>query len=328
MSRRVIVAALAAVLALAPVTTATARPTAGLRVTGWILGSGTVAQVDRNAAGLTTLSVDGLHLHGRGVTRPSRQMRRLARRGHHDGLRSELLVSNYSDALGDFDPAELHRLLAHPARVAAVAREVATTAARGPWDGVNVDLEQVRRTDAAGLVSFVRRLQADLPIRRTVSIDISAATSPAAYRNRGYELTPLGRAADVIDLMTYDYSGPTWTGPGPIGPLPWQRKALSTLLRRVPARRVQLGVAGYGYTWPTHGTGRSVTDAGARGMVRKDGATARWDSGAGEWTATLSDGTVLWWSDARSYRLRERLARRAGVRGLAVWRVGSADRLR
>jgi len=286
-----------------------------------------VAQVDRNAGGLTTLSLDGLVLRGRGVTRPDQQMRRLARAAHRDGLTSELLVSNYSDRLGDFDPAALHRLLSEPARIASVARQVSAAVQAGPWDGANVDLERVRRGDAAGLVSFVRHLQADLPASRTVSIDIGAATSLAAYRDDGYALAPLGRAADVIDLMTYDDDGPAWSGPGPIGPLPWQRAALGALLRRVPAGRVQLGVAGYGYTWPAHGTGHDLTDAGARRLVRDDHATARWNRRAGEWTATLSDGTVLWWSDGRSYRLRERLAGAAGVRGLAVWRLGSADRL-
>jgi len=336
MSRRTLVAALATAVMVLPVASAAALPgarpaarPAGLHVTGWILGSGKVSQVDRNAGGLSTLSVDGVLLHGHaGITRPDAQMLRLARRAHRDGLRSELLVSNYSNARGDFDPVELHRLLSHPASIATAARRVATAAARGPWDGVNVDFELVRRADATGLASFVRHLQAAMPARLTVSVDVSAATSVAAYRARGYALTRLRHVADVIDVMTYDYSGPTWTGPGPIAPLSWQRKALAALLQRVPAGRVQLGVAGYGYTWPTHGTGRDVTDAGARGMVRRDGATARWDSGAGEWTATLSNGTVLWWSDARSYRLRTRLARSQGLRGVAVWRVGSADRLR
>lgn len=318
-------AALLAGLTLAP---AVGAPADGLEVTGWILGSGSVAQVDRNASGLSTLSVDGLQLHGRGTTGVDRRMRRLARRGHHDGLSTELLVSNYSNRLGDFDPAALHRLLSSPGRVRAVARAVARVVDAGPWDGANVDFEQVRRGDAAGLASFVRRLQADMPGRRTVSIDVSAGTSGAAYRDQGYALRALGRAADVVDLMAYDDHGPTWTGPGPIGPLPWQRRSLAALLHRVPARRVHLGVAGYGYTWPRQGTGRSLTDAGARRLVRRDGTTARWSARAGEWSATLSDGTVVWWSDRRSYRLRQRLARASGVRGLAVWRVGSADRLR
>ena len=62
--------------------------------------------------------------------------------------------------------------------------------------------------------------------------------------------------------------------------------------------------------------------------MAQDGTTAHWRPGPGEWTACLSDGTRLWWSDGRSYRKRVALAREYGVRGLAVWRLGSADTLR
>ena len=167
-----------------------------------------------------------------------------------------------------------------------------------------------------------------MPTPRTVSIDVSATTSVRSYRDRGYRLRGLADVVDVIDLMTYDQHGPGWSAPGPIGSLTWQRDALAALLTVVPERQVQLGVAGYGYSWPREGTGRSLTVAQARRLVRHDGAEARWRAGAGEWSARLSNGTVLWWSDGRSYERRVRLAQRTGVRGLAVWRLGSADTLR
>ncbi|MFT4085369.1 MAG: glycosyl hydrolase family 18 protein [Nocardioides sp.] len=309
--------------------TASARPR-GLDVTGWVLADAKNRLVDRNAAGLSTLSIDGLGLraHGNGVLAPADGAARLARRGHHHGLSVELLLSNYSNSLGDFDATALHRLLASAAHRRHVAARVAAYVRRGGYDGVNVDLELVRARDGGRLVAFVRRLQRALPAATTVSIDISASTSLRAYRRHGYRLGALGRAVDVVDLMTYDYSGPTWSGPGPIGPLPWQRKAMKTLLKRVPAAKAQLGFGGYGYTWPAHRTGRTVTDAGARRRVAHDGATAHWHPRIGEWSAKLSNGTRLWWSDKRSYRKRITLARDLGVRGLAVWRLGSADRLR
>lgn len=169
-------------------------------------------------------------------------------------------------------------------------------------------------------------LQDGMPAERTVSVDVSAATSLRGYRERGYRLAGLARAADVIDLMTYDLHGP-WSGPGPVGALRWQRRAATAALQVVPADRLQLGVAGYGYTWPRRGTGRSVTVAQARRLVARDGATPRWRAGVGEWTARLGDGTELWWSDGRSYERRVALARALGLRGLAVWRLGSADPL-
>ena len=49
--------------------------------------------------------------------------------------------------------------------------------------------------------------------------------------------------------------------------------------------------------------------------------------GPGEWTARLSDGTRMWWSDGRSYALRLEMATAAGLHGVALWRLGSADPL-
>ena len=94
--------------------------------------------------------------------------------------------------------------------------------------------------------------------------------------------------------MTYDLHGPTWSGPGAIGDLRWQRRSLDAALERVPAGKLDLGVAGYGYTWPEVGTGTSLTVRQARRMVEDDGVTPQWREDEGEWTATLGNGTVLW----------------------------------
>jgi spore germination protein YaaH len=328
-----IATALVGLALFAPVPQATAAPE-GLAVTGWALDSAAPALVRRNADGMSTLSVAGVSITARGadVSRPNAGALRLARTARDQGLTAELLVGNYSNRLGDFDPRAAHRLLSRQTRIDAVASRLASYVATGGWDGVNVDLERVRAADAAGLVSLVRAIQDAMPANRTVTIDVSASTSLVGYRDGGYDLAGLAGAADVIKLMTYDQHGPSWSGPGPVGGLPWQRKATTTILRVVPAEQVDLGVAGYGYTWPRRGThpqiqGSTVTVAQARRLVARDHVRAQWRARVGEWTARLDDGTRLWWSDRRSYRLRVALARELGLHGLAVWRLGSADTL-
>ena len=71
-------------------------------------------------------------------------------------------------------------------------------------------------------------------------------------------------------------------------------------------------------------SGHTVTPAQARRLADDQ---ARWHADAGEWSARLGDGTRLWWSDARSYRVRRHLVAELGLHGLAVWRLGSADPL-
>lgn len=326
MRRAPVVLALTAAL-LVPAAPALAD---GLSVTGYALPSLPGRVVDRNAEGLTQVTTVGTSItaDGRRAQRPPADTFRVNRVARRHGLRTELLVSNYSNRLEAFDTRAADRLLRSPASIRRVARQVAGYVAAGRWDGVNLDLEALRPRDGAGLVALARELQRLMPAARTVSIDISARGSVASYREGGYRLGALARTVDVVQLMAYDEHGPTWSGPGPVGSLGWQRRSLDVLLTKVPADQVDLGVAGYGYTWPREGTGHSVTVARARALVRADGATARWHAGAGEWRARLGNGTVLWWSDGRSLELSRTLARERGLHGLAIWRLGSADTLR
>lgn len=300
-----------------------------LRVTGYALGDLTAQQLAASAKALTTVTVDGVSLNGAGteVAKPSAGTATVRRTAHRTGLRVELLVSNYSDELEDFDPAAAHGLLSSTANIGHVARRVAQYVASGRYDGANIDLELVKAADAAGLIRFAVALQKALPAKKTVTVDISAATSVADYRSQGYALKKLGTVVDVVQVMTYDQHGPGWSGPGPIGDLRWQKKALSALLSQVPAAKVDLGQAGYGYAWHASGKGTEVTDRRARAAVKNDGAQAVWHAASGEWSATLSNGSVLWWADARSYAIRKKLAADRGIHGLAVWVLGSADPL-
>ncbi len=301
---------------------------APLASTGYVLGGASDAVVARDAHGLATLGVDGVSLarDGGSVSAPDADQTRLLGTAHAHGLRAELLLSNYSNRLGDFDPEAAAKLLRDPAHVQAVAAQLASFVAGQGWDGIQVDLESMSKRDADGLLMLVSELQARMAPEKSVSIAVMASTDPREYVARGYRLAELGVAVDTLALMTYDQHGP-WSEPGPIGALSWQRRAVGVVTSVVPAAKVDLGVAGYGYTWPRSREGRTVTDKQARKLVARDGARAHWRKGPGEWTARLSDGTRMWWSDGRSYALRLALATELGLHGVALWRLGSADPL-
>jgi spore germination protein YaaH len=302
----------------------TARPR--LAVTGYALGSLPSRVVRREAHALATLGVAGVSIRRDGgqVRGPNADLNRLLRVAHANGLAASLLMSNWSERLGRFDTEALGRLLRSPRHQDQVADRLAQIVQRGGWDGVTVDLEGIGSSRADGLVSFLGRLRDALPSGAAIDIDVSATTS---YRSRGYELRRIAGLVDHVVLMAYDEHGPGWSGPGPIGSLPWQRRCLRAALELVPAGQLDLGVAGYGYTWPRHRVGHSVSPRQARRLVASDGASARWRPRAGEWSATLSSGTRLWWSDTRSWRQRIDVAEHRDLHGTALWRLGKADPL-
>jgi spore germination protein len=310
-----------------PVPTA-ARRQSPFAVTGFQEEGTPSSRITASAGALTTVGVDGVNISADGgaVGRPDSDARNQLAVAHRDHLRAELLIGNYSDAIGDFSELEAHRLFSSNSKIDAVVAELVRSVRTEGWDGLSVDLESLSGRDGAGLVTFLRTLRAELPAGRTVSVCVSNRTSAAGFRQSGYELAAIGATVSRVILMGYDEHG-TWGTPGPVGALAWQRAGIRVVLRSVPAAKLDLGVAGYGYAWRPGGDVQ-LGDAAARRLALSPGARASFDRRAGEWTAHLPDGSTIWWSDARSFALRVGLAHSLHLHGLAVWSLGLSDPLR
>lgn len=300
---------------------------ADLVVTGYALAGTPTTIIEREAPALDIVSAAGIHLNraGNDLPTPDAAMVKLLDDANANHLPAELLVGNFDSRTFTFNSVTGARLLRNPDNIEAVTDEVAGFVDEQGWDGVTVDLEALHRRDAPGLVEFVKQLQAKMLENKTVSLALGAATTRQEYMDKGFDIRALGLAVDRLALMAYDLHGPSWSGPGPIGPVGWTRTVLKPLLEEVDLAKIDLGVAGYGYTWPKNRTGKTVTVAGARRLVEQDGATARFVQKSGEWRAVLSNGTVLWWSDRRSWNVKVRMALNNEIGGMALWRLGSAD---
>lgn len=338
-ARRLLLAVLT--LALAPLSTASAgdalrdpaRPgrtpaARDLVVTGYAMESLRPSVIRRDAHALDIVGVGslGVKLDGSGVTRSDAALRGLLHAAHREGLRAELLLSNWSPRTGDFDPALATQLLSSPAHRRAAADRLVAIVTREGWDGLTIDLEAMHARDRRGLVAFMRLLARRLPERVELSMDIGARTSIRDYHRSGFSLRSLAATVDRIALMTYSQHG-SWSAPGPNGALPWQRRAMRVLARQVPISMVDLGIAGFGYIWPASGRPHELRPRQARALAEEDGARQIWHPVLGEWSTTLHDGTVIWWSDRRSYVRRLALARELGTHGVAMWVLGWADPL-
>ncbi|WP_194922825.1 glycosyl hydrolase family 18 protein [Catenulispora pinisilvae] len=327
-ARRTLAASAVGVLATAVLTlpTGTASAFTGLPVVGYQEEGDATSLIDAGAGALGSVGVDGVNItsDGTSVSVPDDGALNQLATAHADGLPAEFLVGNFSQAIGDFDESAAYNLLSSQDNIKNVVASLSDAVASQGWDGVTVDIESLRSRDTDGLTAFVTALKQALPSGKTVSLDLMNGQSAAEYSDLGYDLPALGQVVDHLVLMAYDQHTQD-SGPGPVGALSWQQQGLDVLVSEVPAGKVDLGVAGYGYSWPPGGGATQVSDQGARDLVAADGATAQFDDASGEWTATLSDGTVLWWSDAQSLALRRTMAANAGIHGLAVWDLALSD---
>lgn len=282
-----------------------------------------------SANAIEQVGVDGVNIasDGAGVGLPDSDATSQLAAAHSLGKKAEVLIGNFSESLSDFDEPAAYRMLSSTAHIKTVVSTMKSAVNSQGWDGVDIDLEALQARDTSGLLAFIKALKAALP-GKTVSIAVTCYTTEHEFTAAGYNLTALGKAVDRLVLMAYDQHNLGDSGPGPIGALSWQKAGLGIVLGHLGGAngKVILGEAGYGYRWyqdwKSQGHIEQVSDAQARDLA---GSAATWDPTAHEWHATLSDGSVMWWADARSLADRQPLVSDNSLHGLAVWDLGLSD---
>ncbi|MFZ7088248.1 glycosyl hydrolase family 18 protein [Curtobacterium sp. RRHDQ10] len=317
------------VVSAAPVRAAATRKAVdGFDVEGFEPEGADAALIDQNAAAVNVIGVDGLLLRtdGTGVSAPSTDAKVRRDRAHADGLTAQLLVSNYDEGIGDFSEPIAKKLLTSATNRAKVVNALAADVRTGGWDSIMIDFEAMSSAEKTGLTSFAKELRAKVGDSVRLDIAIAASTTKAGYAAQGWDVAALAAPLDHLTLMAYDQHGP-WepNDPGPVGALDWTTQSVAALKSLAPADQIVLGVAGYGYHWHGPDAAAQVSDREARDRVAAAHATATWNGTVGEWTATLPNGEVLWWSDARSLGVRETLAEQLGLTGVAVWSLDLSD---
>ncbi len=249
-------------------------------------------------------------------------VKRFARR---NGIRLEPLVTNENGT---------DAFLNNPALRSRAIRNLVAVLEREGYDGLSLDFQLLEPASREGLTAFVEELGRELKARRKrLSVDVIPFEEEQA-RHEPYDLRAIARVADQVVLMAYDRHGET-TKPGPVAPLGWVRAVVASALRQVPADRLVLGLAAYGYDWPlvegVRGTPIPMKRIGEQVLKTRAGERrariVRDREGSARYSYTDEKGIrhEVWFEDERSIVPKLRLARQRGLRGVAVWRVGYED---
>lgn len=191
-------------------------------------------------------------------------------------------------------------------------------------DGAVVDFEGLGPTATAPLTDFVTRLAALLhPLGKAVMVAVGPEWAGENPQWAVYDYAGLGQAADRVLLMTYDeHSNPG--GPGPVAGLPWVTGSLQYALSEIPANKIMLGLADYGYDW-SPGQANTVTAAQAYALASRQGVKLQWSAATAEPLFTYTAGAAshaVWFEDGKSVGQRVHLADMADIGGLALWQLG------
>jgi spore germination protein YaaH len=237
---------------------------------------------------------------------------------HANGLAVVPLMNNAkSGASAGFLP--------DPAARRAVAAEIKTLVEENDYDGVHIDFELLPPSWREELTSFIAEIRTALDPGRHVSMAVFPPVDVDYELSGVFDYASLSNLCDFLVIMVYDhhYAG----GPaGPISPYEWvERNIAHTLALGVPAGKVVIAVGGYGYDWPTGDMATDIPSRLAADFARRRGATLLWDTASQNPYFTYYEGRnrhEVWYQDERIMAQRLEQARRYGLRGLAIWRLG------
>ena len=214
-------------------------------------------------------------------------------------------------------------LLSAAARNRAVAGLTAVLK-RNHYGGLNLDFELLKASARTGLTDFVKALDANAhSMGKTVTVDVIPAGSRRSL-HYAYNFSALAHDSNGIVLMTYDAHDST-SKPGPIAPLTWVKMRVKEAMKAgVPANKLILGLADYGYDWAGRSKGHTVGLKQAMALSAKEHAhVARNRNGSPHFTYTAGGVKhTVWYEDSTAILPKIRLARQLHLEGLALWRAG------
>lgn len=227
------------------------------------------------------------------------------------------MTSNYLNELGGFSPKPVQAFLNDPAKMRAHIDQLVAIAEEDKLDGLDIDYESLEAGDGDRFTRFIELLGEALRAKKKIlSVTVHPKESePGNWDGpKAQDYAKLGKAADVFRIMCYDMH---WSGSdaGSIAGTAWAERVMKFAATVVPARKLELGVAAYGYDWNTKP---------ARSLTFKDTV------GLGPFTLDSASGERAWggkvhYSGPEAVGQKYALAKRLGLRGISMWYIGSED---
>jgi peptidoglycan-N-acetylglucosamine deacetylase len=223
---------------------------------------------------------------------------------------------------------EMSAMMHSPAARARLVRQLVSHVEQNKQVGLALDFELVPKKSQHDFVAFVTDLATGL---HDEDLKLMVALPAADW---DYDYAAVSREADAIILMNYDDHWLT-SDPGPIAPQDWFNRNIAAMLKLVPAEKLVMGVANYAYDWPDKGGLKAkeaplvesfeqslVTASESEGQVQYDPDSLNPHFSYSDEKDHVHD---VWLLDGVTAYNELRAAERAGVRGTALFRLGTED---
>jgi cellulose synthase/poly-beta-1,6-N-acetylglucosamine synthase-like glycosyltransferase/spore germination protein YaaH/peptidoglycan/xylan/chitin deacetylase (PgdA/CDA1 family) len=239
------------------------------------------------------------------------------------GLPIVPLVNNYNNDSQSWDSAALAQMLSNPAARARNISELLSFVQSNHFAGISIDYEDVPPANQPDLTSFMGEIYSAFhPLGLEVSLSVPADDD-------SYDYKALAQRADYLILMAYDEHWDASTA-GPVASQQFFTAALKARFSEVDPSKYIVGIGSYGYDWgPPNTQTAEVSFEQATQTAQQYGAAIRFDpvslNSTYAYTDSLGAAHDVWFLDGLSAFNQIAATHAYGVRGYALWRMGSED---
>ncbi|WP_462411775.1 glycosyl hydrolase family 18 protein [Neobacillus sp. Marseille-QA0830] len=234
-----------------------------------------------------------------------------------------LMIRNYTG--GNFKPQLAGDVLGNPAyRANLIASIVNLTEQRG-FGGVSIDFEFIppaRRNDYSTFLADLKSALKGLVLH--VNVHAKTKDIPTNRIIGAYDYAAIGRAADLVAVMTIDYGYPGGP-PDPIAPIPWMEQVIQYSLTQIPPSKLMVAIALYGYDKVANSnTTTALSVLAAQNLAISTGSRIQFDAANKSpwfryWRGT--EEHIVWFEDIRSLIEKYRLMDLYNLSGTTFWQI-------
>ncbi len=191
-----------------------------------------------------------------------------------------------------------------------------------PFDGVQIDFEQILDADAEHFATFLADIRKGIG-KRMLSVALPARTRRV---RDAFDYDRIGPIVDRVIVMAYDEH---WSGskPGPIASFAWGVRVAGYALDRLGSEKTVMGMPYYGRAWADANPARAYRNSTLQTVLAERDNIA-YSRQAGIPTASYSQtvNVTVFYEDAQSLADRARIYRNLDVLKIGFWKIGQEDR--
>jgi len=278
------------------------------------------------AEGLTYLAISSYSLTDEGYAYQVLPDEKLIAESIRLNVTPLLMIRNLLE--DQFSPEILNIVLNNPQYRRNLINSLVNFVQNKGYGGISIDFEFIPPARRDAFVVFLYDLKGALG-SLILHVNVHAKTEDILTNKitGGHNYREIGRASDIVAVMTIDYGYPTGP-PNPVSPIWWMRDVIEFAVSEIDPRKLQMALPLYGYEWQLSDNQTTAYSLrAAQNQAINKNAIIRYDQNAETPWYDYWEGTVqhrLWFDDIRSFREKYKLIDQYNLLGTTFWQLNLA----